>query len=107
MPVRRIHPIGPHDEIGWRFLPGAWGHGYATEAAQAALNDVFDRIGLTEVLAYTAANNLRSQSVMGRLGLTRDVSRDFTTHDSRVGKWEGLVWKAEKAAVLTPTGVPT
>src|SRR5262245_14721032 len=47
------HPLGPHMEIGWRLVRRAWGHGYATEAAQASLADAFSRIGLNEVLAFT------------------------------------------------------
>jgi RimJ/RimL family protein N-acetyltransferase len=27
MPVREDHPIGIHDEIGWRLIRKAWGHG--------------------------------------------------------------------------------
>src|SRR5262249_54153886 len=57
MPVRGDHPIGIHDEIGWRLIRRAWGHGYATEAARAALIDVFRRVKLIEVLAYTDAQN--------------------------------------------------
>ena len=109
MPVRRVHPLGPHDEIGWRLLPEAWGHGYATEAAIASLTDGFARVGLTEVLAYTATDNLRSQAVMNRLEMCRDASLDFTIHDDRIGDWRGLVWKAshppsagKKAADSTP-----
>jgi RimJ/RimL family protein N-acetyltransferase len=48
------HPLGPHFEIGWRLARRAWGHGYATEAADAALKDVFDRAGLVQVPAYTS-----------------------------------------------------
>ena len=51
---RDTHPLGPHDEIGWRLVKSAWGYGYASEAARAALEDVFTRIGLCEVLAYTS-----------------------------------------------------
>ena len=83
------HPLGPHAQIGWRFSRRAWGHGYATEAATAALDDGFGRAGLREILAYTAADNLRSQAVMARLGLHRDPSRDFTMNG-----WHGLVWLA-------------
>lgn len=44
------HPLGSHDEIGWRLNRGAWRNGYATEAALAGLTDVFSRVGLVEVL---------------------------------------------------------
>src|SRR5438034_11446631 len=29
MPARADHPIGIHDEIGWRLIREAWGQGYA------------------------------------------------------------------------------
>ena len=88
------HPLGPHVEIGWRFVREAWGHGYATEAARAALADAFGRAGLAEILSYTAPDNLRSQAVMGRLGLARDPSRDFTAQYDTAPAWRGLVWVA-------------
>jgi RimJ/RimL family protein N-acetyltransferase len=92
MPSRPDHPLGPHFEIGWRLVRRAWGHGYATEAARAALADGFERAGLTEVMSYTAPDNLRSQRVMERLGLQRDPSRDFAVEYDNVGRWQGLVW---------------
>ncbi len=88
------HPLGKHHEIGWRLVRQAWGHGYATEAARAALKDAFQRIMLTEVLSYRAAENSRSQSVMNKLGLERDMSRDFVANNDLIGKWRGLVWVA-------------
>lgn len=56
------HPLGTHQEIGWRLARRAWGFGFATEAAPAALIDVFRRMELQEILAYTAPDNLRSQA---------------------------------------------
>ena len=94
MPSRPGHPLGSHSEIGWRLVRRAWGHGYATEAARAALNDAFTRVGLAEVIAYTAFDNLRSQAVMGRLQLRRDPSRDFTADYDTIKGWRGLVWVA-------------
>ncbi len=94
MPVREGHPLNPNHEIGWRLMRQAWGQGYASEAAQAALHDAFTRIGLREVLAYTAPNNLRSQAVMKRLNLRRDPARDFTEMEDGFVKWRGLVWVA-------------
>jgi RimJ/RimL family protein N-acetyltransferase len=97
MPSRPAHPLVPHAEIGWRLHRSAWGLGYATEAAEAALHDVFTRCRLTEVLAYTAPDNLRSQAVMARLSLLRDPSRDFCEPDG-VRVWNGLVWVATPGA---------
>lgn len=88
------HALGPHCEIGWRLVRSAWGQGFASEAAKATLDDAFRRAGLTEVLSYTAPDNLRSQRVMARLGLKRDPSRDFTAEYAKVGSWQGLVWVA-------------
>lgn len=102
MPVRGDHPIGIHDEIGWRLIREAWGHGYATEAARAALIDVFRRMKLIEVLAYTDAQNIRSQAVMRRLGLRRDTSRDFAIYSDRLGTWRGLVWTAHENLIARP-----
>ncbi len=96
MPARETHPLGPHYEIGWRLARAAWGRGYATEAAHAALADVFERVGLSEVLAYTAPDNTRSRAVMARLKLTRDPGRDFTASDGDA-PWTGWVWVARPA----------
>jgi RimJ/RimL family protein N-acetyltransferase len=86
-------PLGAHHEIGWRLVRDAWGNGYATEAAKAALRDAFTRAELAEILSYTAPDNLRSQAVMARLGLAREASRDFKA-DYGQGEWHGLVWVA-------------
>ncbi|GIJ34537.1 GNAT family N-acetyltransferase [Micromonospora sediminimaris] len=62
---------GPTDvEIGWHLHPDAWGHGYATEAAAAVLDDAFER-GLTRAIAVTNPDNHASQAVCRRLGMTR------------------------------------
>lgn len=98
MPAHEDHPLGPHFEVGWRLARWAWGRGYATEAARAALHDAFDRARLTEVLSYTAPDNLPSQRVMERLRLQRDPSRDFTAHYANVGTWQGMVWVARRAS---------
>jgi RimJ/RimL family protein N-acetyltransferase len=95
MPIFDHHPRAPGVEIGWRMARGAWGFGYATEAARAALADGFERIGMAEVLSYTAPENLRSQAVMGRLGLTRRPELDFTS-DYGGHAWSGLVWSARR-----------
>jgi RimJ/RimL family protein N-acetyltransferase len=97
MPSRPDHPLAPHAEIGWRLVRRAWGHGFATEAARAALHDAFTRVGLAEVIAYTSPDNARSQAVMARLQLERDPARDFTADYPEVRGWRGLVWVARPA----------
>ena len=61
-------PFNPCVEIGWRLAAAHWGQGYATEAAQAALNFGFDTLQLEEVVSFTSVLNTRSQAVMQRLG---------------------------------------
>lgn len=66
-------PCYPCVEIGWRLAPAHWGQGYATEAARGALEIGFARLGLDEIVSFTSRQNLRSQAVMQRLGMTRDA----------------------------------
>jgi RimJ/RimL family protein N-acetyltransferase len=67
----------PCTEIGWRLARSAWGHGYATEAARAALEVAFGRLDLDEVVSFTAEDNARSRAVMERLGMTHDPEENF------------------------------
>jgi ribosomal-protein-alanine N-acetyltransferase len=66
----------PAIEVAWRLHRDHWGKGYATEAARAAIQDGFDRLGLREIVAVTALPNLPSQRVMQRLGMVRDMEYD-------------------------------
>ena len=70
-------PFTPAIEVGWRLARWAWGEGYATEAATAALDFGFSRAGLDEVVSFTTVSNLRSQAVMKRLSMTHDPTDDF------------------------------
>ena len=56
-------------EIGWHLHPDAWGHGYASEAARAVLDHAFAS-GLPRVLAVTHRENLASQAVARRSGMS-------------------------------------
>jgi ribosomal-protein-alanine N-acetyltransferase len=76
-PGDRGHPLAGSTEIGWALLPAAWGLGYASEAAAAALAWGFANLGVAEIVSFTAASNARSEAVMRRIGLTRDAARDF------------------------------
>jgi len=73
--VRDEMPFAPAVEAAWRLAHAAWGNGFATEAARAALRFAFGKLDLDEVVSYTAAANRRSIAVMERLGMRR--SGDF------------------------------
>jgi RimJ/RimL family protein N-acetyltransferase len=76
--VPRFHAhFTPCVEVGWRMARSAWGHGFATEAAQAAIDDGFTRVGRLEIVSFTAEINERSRAVMRRLSMTHDPAEDF------------------------------
>lgn len=67
----------PTVEVGWRLHRPHWGHGYATEAAAAALTFAFEELDCPEVVAFTTTTNDRSVRVMERLGMSHDPADDF------------------------------
>ena len=58
----------PGNEVGWTFHRDAWGKGYATEAATAALDYAFDVLGWDSVIHCIDPANVASQRVATRLG---------------------------------------
>lgn len=70
-------PFTPAVEVGWRLARAAWGHGYATEAARAALAYGFGPAAKDEIVSITTQTNLRSRAVMQRLGMTTRLDDDF------------------------------
>lgn len=67
--VGPLHPEGwPGDEIGWTLARHAWGQGYATEAATAATDWVFNTLNWKEIIHCIAPDNVASQGVARRLG---------------------------------------
>jgi RimJ/RimL family protein N-acetyltransferase len=73
-PLGRVglwHPEGwPGVEVGWKLGRAAWGHGYATEAAQAAIGWAWTALGLDELSSMIDPRNTASQRVAQRLGET-------------------------------------
>lgn len=55
-------------DLGYAFLPGYRGQGYAVEAARAVLDHAHRDIGLTRLLAITFPGNAGSIAVLGKLG---------------------------------------
>jgi RimJ/RimL family protein N-acetyltransferase len=59
-------------ELAYAFRFEVWYHGYAHEAAMAALEYGFDAARLDEIVAFTLVSNDRSQRVLERCGFRRD-----------------------------------
>ena len=78
-----LAPVGfaahftPATHISWRLARTAWGSGYATEAASAAVNDGFEKRGLEEIVAFTPEWNTRSRRVMEKIGMHEDPNGAF------------------------------
>jgi RimJ/RimL family protein N-acetyltransferase len=58
----------PGPEVGWGIVRDCWGRGYATEAAEAAIDWVFDALGWTDVIHVIDTANAASQQVARKLG---------------------------------------
>jgi RimJ/RimL family protein N-acetyltransferase len=57
-------------EVGYRLLPSAWGHGFATEGAKAIVGYGFDDLGLDRIIGVTHPGNKASQRVLQKAGLS-------------------------------------
>jgi ribosomal-protein-alanine N-acetyltransferase len=72
-------------EVLWALHPDAWGHGYATEVARAAIAYGFGTLQLDLIFAITLPDNVASRAVMKRLGLTYRRQVDYKS-------FAGIVW---------------
>ena len=61
-------PGWPGPEIGWAFDRSFWGSGYATEAASACMDFVFDHLNWLNVIHVIAPDNQPSIKLALRLG---------------------------------------
>ena len=69
----------PCVEVGWRLGKQHWGHGFAPEAATAALEWGFANVDLPndEIVSFTTELNVKSRRVMEKIGMQYDPSADF------------------------------
>jgi RimJ/RimL family protein N-acetyltransferase len=58
----------PGFEIGWTFARGAWGNGYATEAARRVLAHGFGEMGRKEIISVIHPDNAASIRVAEKIG---------------------------------------
>ena len=67
----------PCTEIGWRISSKFQGYGYATEGALKCLEIGFNEFKLDEIVSIAVVDNIKSQNVMRKIGMTRDVNDNF------------------------------
>lgn len=73
-----IDPVGwPGCELGWLLAREAWGHGYAIEAARAALACGREAFGIDEPISLIRPDNQRSIALAGRLGAVFERDLEF------------------------------
>jgi RimJ/RimL family protein N-acetyltransferase len=73
-------------ELGYLFLPEAWGFGYADEACAAALGWLDDALPGEPVVLFTQTANARSMRLAAKLGFT-EVER-FESYGAE--QWFGM-----------------
>lgn len=67
-------------EIGWRLVPEHNGKGYASEAAKAIVDYAVERVGASYLVAVADPENIASQRVMKRLGMSyKALERHYDT----------------------------
>ena len=64
-------------EIGYGFLPGYWGQGFATEIAKACVDLAFTQLGCPSVVGLTLPANIGSQHVLRKAGLQDERNTQF------------------------------
>jgi RimJ/RimL family protein N-acetyltransferase len=79
-------------EIGWRLKRSRWGHGLASEAAQAMAGFAFDTLRADELYAVCHPDNLASAKVMARLGMQHAglqgwYGKPLTTYQLSAAGW--------------------
>ncbi len=70
--IHSFNEAGGCGEIGYFLMPEFWGMGYATELAGAMADFGFRHLKLHKVCARCNANNLKSEKVMQKLGMTKE-----------------------------------
>ena len=65
-----VRPAAGEVELGYMFVPTAWGHGYAAEACAAALDWFAGALPGEPVILTTQTANDRSMRLAAKLGFT-------------------------------------
>jgi RimJ/RimL family protein N-acetyltransferase len=77
-------PDWPALELGWTVARPHWGHGYAGEAARAAMDWARGALGVGHLISLIHDDNLRSQRVAEKLGMAQEGRATVRGYDLRV-----------------------
>lgn len=82
-------------------MPEYWGKGFATEIANTLIEFCFTRLGLHKVSARCNSNNLKSEGIMKKVGMT--FEGELRKVRFKYGKWDdeknyGILLEEWKAA---------
>ncbi len=69
-------------DLGYRFLEGKWGKGYATEASVACLNYGFYNLNLNKIIGRADVNNHASINVFKKLKMSFIKTESYPEHDA-------------------------
>ena len=91
----------PGTEVGWGIARAAWGKGYATEGARAAMDFAVETLGWSEVIHSINPGNIASQNVARRLGskILRSANLPPPFEDEIVDIWgqSAAQWRASRS----------
>lgn len=94
----------PAVEVGWRLARSAWGHGYASEAATAALSRGFQDVD--SIVSFTAVSNTPSERVMKRIGLRHVYDFDHPRLADQHPLQRHVLYRADRETWQPPRGLP-
>ena len=93
-----INPVDwPGPEVGYLLGRDWWGHGYATEAAQAAMGWGFREIGFEELVSLIDPANTASIAVARRLGESLRGETDLLGNRVLIYGISRVDWQARQA----------
>lgn len=86
----RVRPNAGNVDLGYMFLPRAWGCGYAAEACAAALDWFVDAYPDEPVMLCTQTANNRSMRLAAKLGFTEVERFEEYGAEQWLGVWHSI-----------------
>ncbi|WP_309234947.1 GNAT family N-acetyltransferase [Nocardia sp. XZ_19_385] len=87
--IARPGHVRPDAELGYMFLPEAWGHGYAAEACAAVLDWFADVLPGEPLTLCTQTANDRAMRLAAKLGFTEVDRFEEYGAEQWLGLWSG------------------